>query len=210
MQRREASEGRRVAIGLAAGVVSATAAASFCPWQLDLLVGWNIGSAILLGLVWASVRHLDPSETRALAADEDNTVHTFRAIVVLAATASLGSVVFGVIKAHELDGPLSVVVQMAAVLTVVTAWLTVHTMFMLRYAHQFVRDGGIDFGHTDDPTYRDFAYVSFTVGMTFQVSDTDITRSAMRRLILSHALLSYLFGTVILGLTINVMAGLLG
>ena len=59
-------------------------------------------------------------------------------------------------------------------------------------------------------TYLDFAYVAFTVGMTFQVSDTDISQRALRSLVLRHALLAYLFGTVIVGLTINVVAGLLG
>jgi uncharacterized membrane protein len=87
----------------------------------------------------------------------------------------------------------------------------VHTVFTLHYARIFYGDpepdGGIDFGTTASPSFTDFAYVAFTVGMTYQVSDTNLTTQAMRRTALAHALLSFLFGTFILALTINVLAG---
>ena len=96
-----------------------------------------------------------------------------------------------------------------AVAAVVLAWLTVHTVFTLRYARlYFQAHGGIDFHHADRPDYRDFAYVAFTVGMTYQVSDTDLTTKTVRRAALGHALLSFLFGTAIVAMTINVVAGL--
>src|SRR5438477_7265 len=69
--------------------------------------------------------------------------------------------------------------------------------------------GGIDFNEAEPPTYTDFAYFAFTVGMTFQVADTNITSKAVRRITLHHALLSYLFGAVLLGLVINVVSTLL-
>jgi uncharacterized membrane protein len=86
----------------------------------------------------------------------------------------------------------------------------VHTIFTLRYARLYYtgRDEGVDFNQDDPPSYADFAYLAFTVGMTFQVSDTQITHHAMRAAILRHALLSYLFGTVIVATTINLVAGL--
>ena len=83
---------------------------------------------------------------------------------------------------------------------------------MLRYARAYVGaepPGGIDFSGDEAPSYIDFAYFSFTIGMTYQVSDTTITAKAIRRLTLNHALLSYLFGAVLLGLVINVVATLL-
>ena len=93
------------------------------------------------------------------------------------------------------------------------SWGVVHTVFTLRYAHRYYRDpiGGIDFKSGDDyaPDYGDFAYVAFTVGMTFQVSDTDIQSREIRRSVLSHALLAYLFGAVILAVTVNLIASLL-
>ncbi len=101
------------------------------------------------------------------------------------------------------------------VFTIVCSWLLVHTVFALRYAHVYYTEpeGGIDFKTqprgTEDPDYLDFAYTAFTIGMTFQVSDTDITRREMRHQLLRHALISFLFGAVILATTVNVVAGLL-
>jgi uncharacterized membrane protein len=82
---------------------------------------------------------------------------------------------------------------------------------MLRYARSYYGEpaGGISFNEQDPPAYLDFAYFSFTIGMTFQVSDTNITRKAIRHLALHHALLSYLFGAVILATAINIFASLL-
>ena len=90
------------------------------------------------------------------------------------------------------------------------SWAVVHTVFALRYAHLYYTDtpGGIDFKQEPMPDYHDFAYVAFTVGMTFQVSDTDINTRPMRRAILRHALLSWLFGAIIVAMTINLIAGL--
>jgi uncharacterized membrane protein len=86
----------------------------------------------------------------------------------------------------------------------------VHVVFVLRYADVFYRNGGgIDFSEEDRPDYRDFAYVAFTIGMTYQVSDTGLTSQPIRRLAIKHALLSFVFGTAIIAVTINVVAGLL-
>jgi uncharacterized membrane protein len=95
--------------------------------------------------------------------------------------------------------------------SVVLSWIMVHTVFMLRYARAYSAEpsGGIEFNEKEAPTYGDFAYFSFTIGMTYQVSDTTITAKAVRRLTLHHALLSFLFGAVLLGLVINVVGTLL-
>jgi uncharacterized membrane protein len=87
----------------------------------------------------------------------------------------------------------------------------VNTVFTLRYAHMYYRDvpAGIEFNHDDPPTYAEFAYLAFTVGMTYQVSDTAITSRSIRRTLLRHALLSYVFGVAVLAVTINFIGGLL-
>jgi uncharacterized membrane protein len=92
------------------------------------------------------------------------------------------------------------------------SWLLVHTVYTLRYAMLYYagRDGGIDFNQTTSPRYSDFAYLAFTLGMTFQVSDTDLKTPAIRATALRHALLSYLFGAVIVATMINLVAGLGG
>jgi uncharacterized membrane protein len=95
------------------------------------------------------------------------------------------------------------------VISVVLAWVMVHTVFTLRYAHLYYSgNGGIDFNEKDDPDYRDFAYLAFTIGMTYQVSDTDLQTKAIRRTALKQGLMSYLFGTTIIAMTINIVAGL--
>jgi uncharacterized membrane protein len=105
---------------------------------------------------------------------------------------------------------MEVALTVASVVTVVLAWATVHTVFTLRYAHLYYDnvDGGVDFGEAA-PDYRGFAHLAFTVGMTYQVSDTEVIDPVIRRAVTYDALISYVFGTVIIGLTINVMAGFL-
>lgn len=92
------------------------------------------------------------------------------------------------------------------------SWLTVHTIFTLRYALLYYTEpeGGVDFNQQDRPTYRDFAYVAMTIGMTFQVSDTNLKSTEVRSTALRHALLSYLFGSIILAAAVNLVAGLGG
>ncbi len=99
----------------------------------------------------------------------------------------------------------------AALTTVVVSWVAVHTDFTLRYAHVYYSPpgGGIDFAGADTPDYRDFAYLAFTIGMTYQVSDTGLLSSRFRRVLLLHALLSYLFGVVIIAAVINITAGII-
>jgi uncharacterized membrane protein len=94
--------------------------------------------------------------------------------------------------------------------SVAAAWLMVHTIFTVRYALLYYTDsaGGINFNQSEPPAYADFAYVAFTIGMTYQVSDTDLKSRAIRRTALRHGLLSYLLGAVILAATVNLVAGL--
>ena len=102
----------------------------------------------------------------------------------------------------------------AAVLTVVLSWAVINTVYTLRYADEHFRSraGGIAFGDQDGherPSYRDFAYVAFTIGMTYQVSDTTLRDTRIRRTVLAHAILSYLFGVVIVAGSVSLISGLI-
>jgi len=132
------------------------------------------------------------------------------AILVIAATMSLIGVGLTLTKAVQEGGATEFVLTVVAVLTIVVSWAVVHTTYVLRYAHLYYEPpvGGVDF-NDDTPDYRDFAYLALTVGMTYQVSDTDIEQRAIRHTITGHALLSYLFGVVIIAATINIVAGFL-
>lgn len=136
------------------------------------------------------------------------------ALLLGASVASLLGVGFALTLAGRASGTLQVLLIGFAVLTVVLSWTVVNTVFTLRYAdlHFESRDRGIAFDDSDEPagpTYRDFAYVAFTIGMCYQVSDTAIRDRRIRRTVLSHALLSYMFGAAIVGGSVNLIAGLI-
>jgi uncharacterized membrane protein len=202
---------RRVVISGALGAVGAAVTAALAPWQLAILMGWDVTAVFVLATVWIRVLRLDPNETREHAIAEDNSRTSAELLLLSASVTTLVGVAFGLAKANNTTGALNVVLTIAGVLTVALSWFVVHTVFMLRYAHEYYTDpvGGIDFKTDEQPDYWDFGYVAATIGMTFQVSDTDIQARKVRRTILRHALLSYLFGAVILAVTVNVIANLL-
>jgi len=94
--------------------------------------------------------------------------------------------------------------------SVVVSWAVVHTLFLLKYARLYygTPEGGVDFTGHGRPQYSDFAYLAFTIGMTFQVSDTSLQTKELRATVLKQALLSYVFGTVIIATTINTVVSL--
>jgi uncharacterized membrane protein len=197
-------------IGVA--IVVAAVVAPFVPWQVAVLLGWIAGGTWMIVSVWVTVWRFDADETQALAMREDNTRVGAHVLLVSASVVSLVGTAFELIKANQSDGSVKAGLVIVAIVTVIVSWALVHTIFTLRYAHEYYTPpaGGIDFKTAQyAPDYHDFAYVAFTVGMTFQVSDTDIQSPVVRRTVLRHALLSYLFGAVILAIAINVVAGLL-
>ena len=180
-------------------------------WPFAVVGGWAASAAIFLAIVWSYVIGCSADETALAATAQDDTRSEAGALIVLSSLMSLGGVVFGLVRAAKLSGWREGVLTALSVFVVVLSWAVVHTVFMLRYAHEFYSDGhgtGIDFGEGGKPDYLDFAYLAFTVGMTFQVSDTQVVSRAIRRTVLRQALLSYVFGTVIVAVTINVVAGL--
>jgi uncharacterized membrane protein len=113
------------------------------------------------------------------------------------------------VHAAQSNGVAKGVLAALALASVALSWILLHTLYTLRYASQYyTADDGIDFNQEAPPRYTDFAYLSFTLGMTYQVSDTNITNHAIRATALRHSLLSFVFGSVILAATINLIAGL--
>jgi uncharacterized membrane protein len=193
-------------LGLGAGLGSA----AVLPWQLAPLVAWDIAAVTLVCWVWATIWRLDARDTARHAEREDPTRAAADAILLAAAVASLVAVGYVIVSAGP-GGGLREGLQVGfGVGSVLLSWSVIHTVFALRYARLYYidEDGGVDFHEKAQPRYSDFAYLAFTVGMTFQVSDTELNTSAFRATVLRHALLSYLFGTVIVALTINLVAGL--
>jgi uncharacterized membrane protein len=202
----------RLLSAAALGIVAATVAALFSSWQLSALVGWDAGAMFIVGSVWIFIPVLDADGTQRVATSEDDSRALVDILMVAACLISLIGVVLGLVHAKDQSGVAAVVLTSVAVFTVFLSWFTVHTLFVLRYAHLYYKDvpGGIEFPKKDDrPDYLDFVYVAFTVGMTYQVSDTGIGDRPIRRAVIRHALLSYVFGTVIVGIVINVVGGLI-
>lgn len=186
------------------------AAASIAPWQLSVLLAWIAAASVYLVIVWLEVRRADGARTERSSTREDDSLVLRGFIVVVGSVVSLVGVLLALHRASQLDGGAqAVLLTVAAVVTVLVSWFAVHTDFTLRYAHIYYSPpvGGIKFDGADKPDYRDFAYLSFTIGMTYQVSDTDLLASPVRRVLLAHSLVSYLFGVVIIASVINVIAG---
>ena len=200
----------RLGISLAIGTACAVVAAIFGDWRYAVTIGWDATAIIFCGWTWLAVWSLSAEQTAARATREDPSRAIRDVIVLTAAAGSLAALGFVLVYAHELTGLASAMLALLAVVSVAVSWFSVHTIFALRYALLYYREpaGGIDFNQPEPPNYRDFAYVALTIGMTFQVSDTNLQNSDMRSTALRHALLSFLFGAVILAATVNLIAGL--
>ena len=177
-------------------------------WAFAVLGGWATAAAVYVGWTWVRIAGLSPQDTAANATMQDDTRAEAGLILLAAALMSLVGVGFGLVRASQLGGASQVSLTVLSVLVVALSWAVVHTVFALRYAHEYYSgEHGIDFDE-DEPDFRDFAYLAFTIGMTYQVSDTQVTSRTVRRTVLRHALLSYVFGTVIVAVMINVIASL--
>ena len=205
---------RRAVIVSSIGLTVVVVLAWFVPWGMAVVAGWDAAALTFLVSIWPIIIRADAAHAAQLATGEDETRGTAALLLVGASVASLLGVVLTLDLAGRHGGPLRVLFIGVAVLTVVLSWTVVNTVYTLRYAdlHYRSREAGIAFGDPDGqepPTYRDFAYVAFTIGMCYQVSDTNVRDSRIRRTVLSHALLSYLFGVAILGGSVNLIAGLI-
>lgn len=203
-------ENRRAFVTGVLGAVAGGAVGLADTWQLGLLTGWVVAASVMLGSTWFDVHGLDAAATRANAVREDGSRTVTWLLVVTASVASLAAVGAGLYDAAGSGRVRQIVLTVAAILAIALAWAVVHTVFTLRYAHEYHegQPGGIEFPGGEPPTYLDFAYFAFGIGMAFQVSDTAITSSRIRRTVLTHTFVAYLFGTAIIAATINVVAGL--
>jgi uncharacterized membrane protein len=194
---------------LAVGVLVTTVITVVGSWTYALVIGW-ISAALTYTLwVWIRIGPLDARETKEHATREDPSRGLADTLLVLASIGSLAIVGFVLVRAAAVAGSGRVILAALAIVSVSLSWALIHTLFTLRYAYLYFDDtpGGVDFNQKNDPDYGDFAYLAFTLGMTYQVSDTSITSREIRRTALRHALLSYLFGAVILATVINLVAG---
>ena len=205
---------RRAVAVLLVGLTVALVLVWYAPWGLAAILGWDAAAVTFLASVWPFVLNADGADIQQLATREDDTQAAGTILLAAVCAASLAGVGFALSLAGDRTGAARVLLISVAVATVTLSWAVLNTVYLLRYAHLYYGPAadGIDFGHVDPswrPTYRDFAYMAFTIGMTYQVSDTALRHTRFRRSVLSHALLSYLFGVVIIAGAINLISGLI-
>ncbi len=186
-------------------------------FSTQTIATWDAFSLSLLALAWLAILTTPQARIRVQVKMQDVGRTWIFLFAVVAACAGLFAVVFlfhtnkGGAQPHL---PFHIALSLLAV---ISSWAVVHTVFGLRYAHTFYGDsedprrhaGGLVFPGERAPDYMDFAYFSFVIGMTFQVSDVQITSRGLRQLVLVHGILSFAFNTIILALTINTVSALI-
>jgi uncharacterized membrane protein len=202
----------RLVIATALGIAVALALPHDLRLSTRLLAGWDVGAIFYLATAFRLAQDFDLKHTRRRAEQSDEGALLILVLTVAAAVASLAAIVveLGAARANAGD-------RLALALaggTTLLSWALIHTMFAFHYAHRFyLRRGthgsGLAFPNDDEPNYWDFIYFSFVIGMTFQVSDVQVTTKPMRRLVIMHGILSFFFSVAILALAVNVGASLI-
>jgi uncharacterized membrane protein len=202
--------GVRVGVSAAAGALSSLVVAVLGPWWLIPLSGWDVAALVFVIWMWRSLWSLDAAGTARQATRENPRRAAADSLLISASIASLVAVGLVLVRAGHSSGLTKGLLTGIGVASIVLAWSVVHTVFILRYAKLYYEGtpGGVDFNEEEPPCYVDFAYLALTIGMTFQVSDTNLKTTNIRRTALRHALLSYTFGALIIATTINLIAGL--
>jgi uncharacterized membrane protein len=183
---------------------------------------WIAFSASFLIFSWIIILASHPKGLRNIASEQDTSRTLIFFFVVTAAFISLFAVIILLQQAPHASKKELIYYLALAAAAVFCSWTLIHTLFTLHYAHLYYtypdqdahvrgkNDGGLEFPRTSVPDYLDFAYFSFVLGMTFQVSDVQITSPVMRRLALLHGFLSFVYNTIIIALSINIISGVIG
>jgi uncharacterized membrane protein len=211
---------QRVVTAIAVGAVVFFSATALHRFALQIILTWNAFSFTIILLCWIRIIFADARTVIRSAKLQDAGRTAIFLFVIAAACTSLFTVAFLLGTAKGLHGRALTGHILLAAGTVVCSWFLVHTVFTMHYAHTYYRQaktvGGLEKGHglqfpgSREPDFLDFAYFSFVIGMTFQVSDVQISSRRLRRLALVHGMLSFAFNTVILAFAINLVSGLSG
>jgi len=190
------------------GILTLLGLLAICDLPTAALAGWCLGGLVYLTLVFAFMQKTTATTIRDRARLLDQGRFGILAALSAASIASLGAILVELANARTAPDQGARVALAAT--TLVISWLFIHVVFAEHYAHEHELNGGLGLPGESPPGYSDFLYFAFTIGMTFQVSDATTTTSAMRRAVLAHGLISFLFNTTILAIAINLAAALLG
>jgi uncharacterized membrane protein len=196
----------RVAVMAVAGVLAGVAAGFATTWWHAPAYGWGVAALTFSVLAWRSITGANATDTRSHATGESPSLRARQVFLLVSSIFSLAAIVLLLFHAQAEGGVTAILEAVVALAVVVASWVQVHMVYTLRYAsvhYDEDDDGTVDFPGTEEPRYLDFAYLAFTVGMTYAASDMSFTGSEMRRTALTHALYSFMFGTVILAMVVN-------
>jgi uncharacterized membrane protein len=203
---------------LAAALAIAVAAYVLCPdvasWHTRVVFGWDAATIAYLCLAWTIIGFSDAESTRAHALGQDTSGFIIFLFVLGAACASVVAIAFVVGTIRELPFWTKAWRLSLTVAALTTSWIAIQTVFAFHYARRYYSDekhmptqqSGLRFPGDADPDYMDFAYYSFVIGMTSQVSDVQVLSSRMRLLTLVHGVLAFIFNIAVLALSINIIA----
>ncbi|MDR3507751.1 MAG: DUF1345 domain-containing protein [Caulobacteraceae bacterium] len=209
----------RLGVGAVTGVVALVLSTlADAPAPARSLIAWNAGAAVYLILTWRLFLIADAADVRCRASFEDETPWGLLVLVIGAIISSLVGIVFALMESKHGGETVQNLVSALAVLTLIVSWVMLQTVFVLHYAHRYFGDsngdgeinGGFKFAGDPPESYMDFVYLSFCMGATFQVSDTNVERAPLRNLITAHGAIAYFYNTTILALGINILSGLVG
>ena len=213
----------RLTLGLVVGIAAYVIlwfATPLAP-RLRFIAAWHAGTSVALIALYFGLRRSSAASIRRIAQRQGAGKWTVLAIALLASGAAFVTIAAEMPLVKNATGYEQVLRVVLMVYTIVLSWAFIQVVFALHYAHDFYspdlerrpdacpRPGGLLFPETTTPTYGDFLYFAFTIGMTFQVSDVQVTDPSVRRVVLGHGMLSFFYATGILALTINLVAGLI-
>ena len=219
---RVAAGHRRALLAIAVGLAAYPLLPRSLGAEARAVIAWDTGGLLLLVLVAGLfIRAGTDQQMAANARRQEDGEWTMFGVTLAGVGFSFVALV-GVFAGAKDMAPVARGLHVALVgSTLVISWLVTHVIFTLRYAHEYYTrsenslkpdgavDGGLEFPGETVPDYWDFLYFALVLGMTFQVSDVQITSRKLRRLATAHGLAGFMFNTVIVALTVNIMAGLL-
>lgn len=211
----------RLLISLGAAAITFFFSWSHCSAPTVALVTWIAFGLCIIIMDWIIILTANPAEIRKIASIEDSSRTLIFLFVIVSSLMSLLAIVFLLLSTKNQSDAVVTARVLLAMASVIVSWWLVHTIFTLRYAHMYYTTdpdddkklkhlGGLEFpGDEKEPDYLDFVYFSFVLGMTFQVSDVEISARSIRRLAWLHGLISFAFNTAIVALSINVISGMI-
>jgi uncharacterized membrane protein len=185
-------------------------------WTLicRVLIGWNGAMLVMVPLTYIWMRNLDARQLRAKYREEDPTAPVILLVVVAGALLSVMAIIALLSTAKQVASAERVAHLILSTMTIVNSWAIVHTMFTIRYADMYysVADGEpspLSFPETAEPLFWDFVYFAFTIGVACQTADVSTRHTDIRRTVIIHSVIAFVFNLAILGFALNVSAGLL-